>query len=121
MSEINFKFREYNKRNWYTGVVHASTPKWKEWEDVPESLQNVYSSQQGFYQTLCGTDKIANNTFNLTAKHQVTCMKCLKIMGEQFDRGELTQQTFATWICDDPIFGKRCGVGGKYKRQEILK
>ena len=115
---MNFKFKNYNKKNWYTGVVHACQPKWKEWKDVPENWQNVYSSQHTFYKTLCGADVIAGR-FALTSRSEVTCMNCLKILKEEIDKGKLTRKTFHTW------WGvSRDGwedVFGKYKRVEIRK
>jgi len=118
MSKVNFKFKEYNKKNWYTGVVHACQPKWKEWVDVPENLQNVYYSQHTFYKTLCGADKVAGS-FALTSRSKVTCMTCLKILGEEIDKEKLTRRTFHMWYGTD-----RSGwedVFGKYKRAEIRK
>jgi len=115
---MNFKFRSYNKKNWYTGVVHACNPKWREWSDVPENLQNLHAPQSEFYSTPCGADKNAS-TFNLTSKHKVTCMRCLEIMGEQFDKDQISRQEFTIWK-----FKSNDGFldfAGKNKRCEILK
>jgi len=112
--QINFKFRKYNKRNWYTGVVHACKARWKEWVDVPEVLQNLHEPQAKFYKTLCGTKP--SGYFNLTAKHDVTCMRCLKILKREIDKEKLTQMTFHIWNWDEGLLG----CAGKYKRKDKL-
>ena len=113
--QVNFKFRKYNKRNWYTGVVHACKARWKEWVDVPEKFQDLHTPQQTFYKTLCGTEP--NGSFNLTSKHDITCMRCLKILKREIDKEKLTQKTFHTWKSNDDEFA----YYGKYKRKEKLK
>jgi len=92
--------KKYNKRNWYTEVVHESNPIWSSWEEIPEHLRNPLAPQHRFHRTLCGADKLGGRGFNkfenpitgvykserhmetfcLTSVREVTCNRCLKIL-----------------------------------------
>jgi hypothetical protein len=115
--EINFTLRDgYNAHNWYTGVVHACKPKWKQWSDVPEKIRNLHASQSGYYETLCGTGNTGNN---LTTKREVTCMRCLRIMKKEYDKEKLSQKTFEVWENKD--WNSLFPFGGMDKRKQIFK
>jgi len=71
--------KTYNKRNLISIIVHAATPDYDFYEDIPESIRNPYSAQHPFHTTLCGADKgYHRGTFNLTKSRPVTCKRCLK-------------------------------------------
>ena len=123
--DVNFKLKtHYNVHNWYTGVVHACTPKWEQWSDVPEEKKDLRAPQSSFYKTLCGSDSIYH--MNLTSKREVTCMKCLKIMKQEIDKQKLTQKTtvfFRNKYYDVPGMGRLGDIpfGSKQKRRAVFK
>jgi len=93
------KLKKYNKRNWYTNVVHAANPMWPTIEDIPKERWDP-RSQTKFYAVLCGADKLGGRNFNawenpltgqwkggrhdqtfcLTCVREVTCKRCLRLM-----------------------------------------
>jgi hypothetical protein len=123
---MDFEIKDrYNKRNWHSGVVHACKPVWDRWSEVPEQKQDLYRPQHLFYKTICGVDSnwyTNDGYYQLTAKHEVTCLKCLKIMKEEIDgekKKEITQQTYDIWKDKDP--DSYFEYAGMYKRKLVEK
>lgn len=79
------KIRPGNMRNWKTGVIHAATPRWETYEEIPHATRISYSEEVCFHKTLCGAEIKGVSTFApdgsyIMSSYNVNCKRCLKVL-----------------------------------------
>lgn len=82
------EIRPGNMRNWKSGIIHAATPIWKTWEEIPKVLRNPYNEEVNFHKALCKSETRGDYTYTpdgsyIMSSYDVTCKRCLKILSKK--------------------------------------